>query len=184
MTQNLHNFYVFVDTEKKIVIDKIQKLPQNWCNIAGLPELSDDQLKDLKWAGHDNKGWINIHSSEIKEYSCSVENLELNKNTFKDLIFNIRKEKQTEPIQYQGAQIKSNTKTLYSLFILQSKDNVNYKCINGYHTFTQEQIKELYGIMELNLQKWFDWEMNIYSQIDECQNVSDFSKVKINKNKI
>jgi len=181
---NLNNFYVFVDTEKKLIIDKIQKLPQNWYNIAGLPGLSDDQLKDLKWAGHDNKGWINIHSSEIKEYSCSVENLELNKNTFKDLIFNIRKEKQTEPIRYQGAKIKSNIKTLYSLFILQSKENVNYKCIDGYYMFTQKQIKELYGIIESNLQKWFDWEMNIYSQIDECQNVSDFSKVKINKNKI
>jgi hypothetical protein len=177
MTQNLNNFYVLVDTEKNIIIDKIQKLPENWCNIAGLPGLSDKELKDLKWAGHDNKGWINIHSEEIKNYSNSPESLELNKNTFKDLISNIRKENQSNPIEYQGAKLKSNTNTLYSLFLLQKKDKVNYKCINDYYTFTSAQIQQLYDILESNMQKWFDWEMNVYSQIDMCQNVSDFLNV-------
>lgn len=177
MTQNLNNFYVLVDTEKKIVIDKIQKLPENWRNIACLPRLCDDELKDLKWAGNDNIGWINIHSLEIKEYSCSLENLELNKNTFKDLISNIRKENQSNPIEYQGAQIKSNTKTLYSLFLLREKDFVNFKCINGYYTFTSAQIQELYGIIESNMQKWFDWEMNAYAQIDACKSVANFLNV-------
>lgn len=177
MTQNLYKFYVLVDTEKKIVIDKIQTLSLNWCNIAGLSGLSDEELKDLKWAGHDNKGWINIHSKEIKNYSSSLENLELNKNTFKDLISNIRKENQSNVVIYQGAKLKSNTKTLYSLFYLREKDSVNFKCINGYYTFTQEQIKELYVIMESNMQKWFDWEMNIFSQIDSCKSVADFLNV-------
>jgi len=177
MTQNLNNFYVLVDTETKIIIDKIQTLPYNWKNIAGLPGLSDSEICDLTWAGHSNLGWINIHSSEIKEYSCSSENLKLNKNTFKDLISNIRKEKQTESIEYQGAKLKSNTKTLYSLFLLQTKESVNYKCIDGYYTFTKEQIKELYAIIESKLQKWFDWEMNVYAQIDTCQRISDFLNV-------
>lgn len=177
MNQNLNDFYILVDTEKKIIIDKIQKLPYNWKNIAGLPGLSDDEIRDLKWAGHSNLGWINIRSSEIKEYSCSVENLELNKNTFKDLISNIRKEKQSESIEYQGAKVKSNTKTLYSLFLLHNKKKVNYKCINGYHTFTSLQICELYDILESNMQKWFDWEMNVYSQIDACKSIFDFLNV-------
>jgi len=177
MTQNLNNFYVLVDTEKKIIIDKIQTLPYNWKNIAGLPGLSDDEIRDLTWAGHSNLGWINIHSSEIKEYSCSLENLDLNKNAFKDLISNIRKEKKSEPIEYQGAKLKSNTKTLYSLFLLHKKKEVNYKCINGYYTFTSLQICELYDILDSNMQKWFDWEMNVYSQIDTCQSISDFLNV-------
>lgn len=183
MIQNLNNFYVLVDTEKKIIIDKIQTLPYNWKNITGLPGLSDDEIRDLTWAGHSNLGWINIRASEINQYSCSVENLELHKHTLKDLISNIRKEKQSESIEYRGAKLKSNIKTLYSLFLLQTKESVNYKCINGYYTFTQKQIKELYDIMESHIQKWFDWEMNIYSQIDNCQNISDFLNIKINNNK-
>jgi hypothetical protein len=177
MNQNLNNFYILVDTEKKIVIDKIQKLPQNWKNIAGLPGLSDEELRDLKWAGHSNLGWINIHSEEIKQYSSSQENLELNKNEFKSLITQLRKEKQSETIEYQGAKLKSDTNTLYSLFLLHKKKEVNYKCINGYHTFTSSQICKLYDIIDTNMQKWFDWEMNVYSQIDVCKNISDFLNV-------
>jgi hypothetical protein len=177
MNQNLNNFYILVDTEKKIVIDKIQKLPQNWKNIAGLPGLSDEELRDLKWAGHSNLGWINIHSEEIKQYSSSQENLELNKNEFKSLITQLRKEKQSEVIEYQGAKLKSDTNTLYSLFLLHKKKEVNYKCINGYYTFTSPQICELYDIIDTNMQKWFDWEMNVYAQIDVCKNISDFLNV-------
>lgn len=46
---NLNKFYVLVDTEQKIVIDKIQRLPENWKNIAGLPGLTDEEICDLKW---------------------------------------------------------------------------------------------------------------------------------------
>jgi hypothetical protein len=177
MNQNLNNFYILVDTEKKLVIDKIQKLPENWKNIAGLPGLSDSELRDLKWAEQYNLGWINIHSEEIKQYSSSPENLELNKNEFKSLITKLRKEKQSETVEYHGAKLKSNITTLYSLFLLRSKEKVNYKCINGYYTFTSSQLHELYDILETNTQKWFDWEMNVYFQIDTCQNISDFLNV-------
>ena len=180
MNQSLNNFYILVDTEKKIVIDKIQKLPENWKNISGLPGLSDRELRDLKWAEQHNLGWINIHSEEIKQYSSSLENLELNKNEFKSLITKLRKEKQSETVEYQGAKLKSNIITLYSLFLLQSKEKVNYKCINGYRTFTTSQLRELYDIIETNMQKWFDWEMNVYYQIDTCRSISDFLYVKYN----
>jgi hypothetical protein len=173
----LNKYYVLVDTEKKIVIDKIQKLPENWKNISGLLSLSDEQLKDLKWSGNNNLGWISINSQEIKKYSSSKENLELNKNTFKYLITDIRKNKQSEYIQYQGAKIKPDIKTLYSLSLLKLKKDVNFKCLNGYYTFTSFQVSELYDIVDSNIQKWFDWEMNVYSQIDSCNSISDFFNV-------
>ena len=175
--KNLSEFYVLVDTRDKIVIDKIQKLPQSWKNISGLPGLSDEELRDLTWAGWSNLAWINIKSEELKNFTSSKENLELNKNSFKSLISEIRKKQQSNTIEYQGAKIKSNTKTLYSLFLLHKKKEVNYKCINGYHTFTSPQICELYDIIDTNMQKWFDWEMNVYSQIDECLSISDFLNV-------
>ena len=175
--QNLNNFYVLVDIENKIVIDRIQKLPENWRNIAGLPGLSDEELCNLSWAGWKNIGWINIHSEKILEYKSSQENIELNKNTFKSLITEIRKEQQSSSIQYEGMRIKPDTKTLYSLFVLQNKENINFKCMNGYCTFTSKQLKELCDIIELHVQKWFNWEMNVYCQIDLCQNISDFLNV-------
>lgn len=174
---NLNDFYVLVDTETQLIIDKIQKLPLNWKNIAGLPGLTDEQLCDLKWAEHHNLGWINIHSELIKKYKFSKENLELNKNTFKDLIKNIRKEKQETSIEYQGAKIKSDNKTLYALYVLKNKSIVNFKCLNGYYTFNSDQINEIYDIIDTHIQKLFEIEMNIYQQIDSCQSVSDFFNV-------
>lgn len=174
---NLNNFYVLVDTHKKIVIDKIQKLPENWRNISGLPGLSDEELCNLKWAGHDYLGWINIHSEKIKEYTSSPENLELNKNTFKNLITELRKEKQKNPIHYQNARIKPDTQTLYALFVLKEKSSVNFKCLNGYHTFNSNQIEELCDIINNNVQKYFNLEMDIYRQVDACECISDFFNV-------
>jgi hypothetical protein len=174
---NLNNFYVLIDTETKLVIDKIQKLPENWKNIAGLPGLTDEELCDLKWAGHHNLGWINIHSESIKKYKSSEENLILNKNTFKSLITDMRKEKQKTPIEYQGAKIKSNNKTLYSLHLLKDKTIVNFKCLNGYYTFNSTQIKEIYDMIDNNIQKFYNIEMDIYRQIDSCQSLSDFFNI-------
>jgi hypothetical protein len=177
---NLNNFYVLVDTEIKQVIDKIQKLPENWKNIAGLPGLSDEELCDLKWAGQHNLGWINIHSEKIKEYTSSQDNLNLNKNIFKLLVSELRKEKQSEPIEYNGARLKSNFQTWHSLSLLKEKDEVNYKCINGYYNFTSLQLKEICAKIETQIQNYFDIEMKIYQQIDKCQSISDFFNVNFN----
>jgi hypothetical protein len=175
---NLNNFYVLVDNERNQIIDKIQKLPQNWKNIAGLPGLTDEELCDLKWAGHHNLAWINIHSEKIKEYTSSLQNLELNKNTFKLLVSDLRKEKQSEPIDYYGAKIKCDFRTRCSLYVLKEKEKVNFKCINGYYTFTSLQISEIYDKIEAQIQTLFDQELEIYNQIDKCQSISDFFNVK------
>jgi hypothetical protein len=174
---NLNRFYVLVDTEKKEVVDKIQTLPENWKNIAGLPGLTDEELCNLKWAGHHNLAWINIHSEKIKEYTSSPENLDLNKNTFKVLVSELRKEKQSELIEYKGAKLKSNAQTWHSLSLLKERKEVNYKCINGYYSFTSLQIAEICDMMEQQIEILFDREMEIYNQIDKCHSISDFFNV-------
>lgn len=180
---NLNKFYVLVDTEQKIVIDKIQRLPENWKNIAGLPGLTDEEICDLKWAGHHNLGWINIHSEMIKEYESLPENFELNKNTFKSLITDIREEKQAEYVNYHGFALSTNFESRYNLFLLleKAKSNAelmfNYRGLFDYETFSSQQIIEMHGIIEEHIQKWFDWEKNVYDQINSCCSLSDFLKV-------
>jgi len=176
---NLNDFYVLVDIENKEIIDKFQKLPKNWKNIAGLPGLSNEKLEDLKWAGHHNLGWISLFSSKIKDFKMSTENLELNKNTLKDLITEQRKENQDIPIEYKGAKIKTDLKTRYSLFLIKNseKQKINFKCINGYFTFTHKEIVDVYNLIEDKIEKYFDDEMRIYRKIDECQSIVDLTKI-------
>ena len=101
----------------------------------------------------------------------------MNKNEFKRLVSEIRKDKQLKHVFYQNAVINPSVKTLYSLFLLQEKNSVNYKCIDGYHTFSKDQLKEIYTIVQEQLQTWFDWEMKVFLQINKCKNISDFFNV-------
>jgi len=178
---NLDKLYVLVDTRQKIVIDKIQKLPENWKNIAGLPGLTDEQISDLKWAGYEDYGWIRLNSPSLNDYHSSSENLELNKNTFKKLVSNFKKEKILDGIEYQGIKFTADEKTRYSLFIkkLSNLDTVNYKSFNKYYTLTKEQIIEICDMIEERIQDCFDWEMKIYQQIESCKKITDFLNIKL-----
>lgn len=178
---NLNDFYILVDTENKETIDKFQTLPKNWKNISGLPGLSDEKLEDLKWAGHHNLGWISLKSPKIKEFKMSQENLELNKNTLKDLISQKRKEEQNKPIEYKGFKIKTDIKTRCSLFLKKNSDEqkINFKCINGYFTFTSKDISIVYNLIESRIQKYFDEEMKIYQKIDNCNSIRDLMEINI-----
>ena len=174
---NLNDFYVLVDTETNQVIDKIQELPENWKNICGLKGLSEQELKNLKWAGHHNIGWINIKSEDIKNFQCSQDNLTLNKNELKYLISKIRKEKQLEPIKYKSSIIKSDIKTRFYLELLKNKEEVNFKCLNGYFSFSSFDIIQICDMIDTQIQKYFNMEKEIYEQIDNCTSISNFFNI-------
>lgn len=176
---NLNDFYVLVDIENNITIDKIQTLPLNWVNISGLSNYDEEKLSDLTWAGHKNLGWINIKSTSIKKFSSSSENLNLNKNEFKRLISERRKEKQSNTILYKEAKINPNIETRYSLlnFKLSDKTHINFKCINGYYNFSKFEVNEICDIIDEQIQRYFDIEKDIYEQIDKCTSIQDFFDV-------
>jgi hypothetical protein len=142
----LNDYFVLVDNEQKIIIDKIQKIPDYWNNIAHPGNFSDEELRDLTWSGNLNIGWVRINSEYIKEYSSSKENLELNKNQLKYIFSKTIQEKQNLPIEYNGIKIIPDEKTRYSFWIkkIQSVDKFNYKINNKYHTFNKRTDRSLY----------------------------------------
>lgn len=175
--------YVLVDLNEKLILGKIEKLPENWRNIAGLYNLSEEKLSDLGWSGNEGCGWIEINSPKIKDYECSSENLRLQKRTFKELVSKIRKEKEGKFISYKGVRINPNEKTRYSLFVKRvlAKENpertFSFKFLDGYTTLNSSQIIELCDIMEEHIQKCFDREREIYEKIEACEKISDFFEV-------
>jgi hypothetical protein len=177
----MNDYYVLVDNHQKIIIDKIQKLPDYWKNISNLNNLNDEELKDLTWSGNDRLGWVRINSEYIKEYSSSKENFELNKNQLKDIVSNITQEKQNSPIEYKGINIIPDEKTRYSFWIkrIQSADTFNYKINNQYYTFNKIEIVEICDRIEQYIQDCVDLEMEIYQQIDSCKHLYDFKTLNI-----
>ena len=177
---NLNELYVLVDNEKNIIIDKVQELPEDWNNISGLKSIPKYKLKNLDWSGNKNLGLINIKSNYIKKYSLSKETLELNKNQLKSLISKARKEKQSEHIRYNQAEIKTDLKTRQSLLLLINSDienDINFKCLNGYFSFDQEQLEDILDKINSHIQKYFDIEKNIFDQIDKCDTIQDFVNI-------
>lgn len=177
----LNEYYVLVDNHLKQVIDKIQKLPEYWKNISHLKNFSDEELKDLTWAGQPNIGWVSIKSEYIKEYRTSPENLELNKNQLKDIISKIVEEKIFSPIVFNQIKITPDDKTRYSFWIkrIQKVEKFNCKINNQYYTFNSEQISDICDRIEQHIQEQIDFEMKIYEQIESCKNLQDFLNINL-----
>lgn len=82
----------------------------------------------------------------IKEYESLPENFELNKNTFKSLITDIREEKQAEYVNYHGFALSTNFESRYNLFLLleKAKSNAelmfNYRGLFDYETFSSNKL--------------------------------------------
>ena len=177
--------YVLVDTEKKLIIDKIQELPEYWKNISGLPGLSDEELEDLSWAGHFNLGWININSAKIDEYELTLESLNMNKTQIRQLVSDGIKEQKFNGIVFKNIRVRCDDELRYDLWIkkMQAKENLdqtfNCKISDQYYTFTSNQIIELCNKVEEHFQKCSDKEMNLFNKIDSCKKISNLLKIKL-----
>jgi len=178
---NLSDFFVIVDNEKKIITTQIQKLPINWQNISGMSGLSEKELSDLEWAGHKNIGWISIISEEINNYVSDFSNMSLNRTSLKNFVTEERKKLEDEPIEYETdfaiVKIKPNIKNLHTLSLIKHRDTVNYKCGHYFDVLEKKHMEDLCVIIEDKIQQFFDWECNIFMQIDACIGVSDFKKI-------
>jgi hypothetical protein len=180
---NINDFYVLVDRTQKITIGKIEKLPEYWNNISGLSNFTDEQLSDLSWTGNDGLGFIKITSEDLKKYSSSKENLNLNKLQLKYLVSNLKSDKKNEFVTFNDVKIPVDDNTRYSILVkkIQAlKDEsltFNFKCFGSYFTFTSLQIIELSDIIEEYIQSLYDKEMEIFDEIDSCETICDFLNI-------
>ena len=179
----MKNFYVLVDPENKVILDRVQELPECWKNISGLPGLSDEEIRDLKWAGWDNLGWINIRSPEISDYESSPENLEMNKLNFKFLVSEKVNQKKESLISYNEISISTDSETRLELLVLKerAKENLEKTFILKirfcYYEFSAEDIINISNLIEDHNESCNLWEKEVYSQIESCQSIADFPKV-------
>lgn len=175
--------YVLVDTKQKLVIDRIQQLPECWRNISGLPGYSDEELCELTWAGWDSLGWINVRTGNLNNFVSTPENFEMNKNQLKQCISEKRKEKEIKFFDYKGIQVEPSQELKNNLFLLSRQAEKNtaklysIKFANKYHNLLGREILELCDIIIENTIKWNNWESTIYNQIDSCQTLSELSNI-------
>jgi hypothetical protein len=182
-----NDYYVLVDYNLKQFIDHIKKLPENWRNISGLPNYSDEKLKELTWAGHSNQGWINISSPEILNFNYTNEWLEINKNNIKASVSEDRKEAQSEVLCYNDHYIISDEATRLNLAIKKvfsehQDKQIYWKFIDGYQSISPKDVDNLFIFLETYVQKCFDEEARLFSEIDNITNLSQLLSLKLTPN--
>lgn len=173
----LNDHYILVDKEENRIIGRIEKRPEDWQNIMGLSNYSDEEIYDLKWAGHDSVGFIKFTSTNLINYKCPPDTLLLNKTKSKEIVSEKLKELKYKSINYKNSIIKSDKESFNTLFSIKDREYVNYKCSNGYFKFISSELNEIFDIMNSQIQKYFDYEMEIHNSIDECNSLIEISNL-------
>jgi len=176
-----NDYYVLVDYNLNQIIDHIKPLPENWSNISGLPNYSDQKLEDLTWAGHPGLGWIKISSTKISKLKYSPEWLEINKNNLKESISNKKVESQSEILNYKGNYIIADEKTKINLIVkkLLSNKSFYWKFINSHQLLSVEEVNTLLSLLDNYTQECYNEEARLYSIIDTITNIDDLISIKL-----
>ena len=82
----MSDFYFYCDISKYEILEEAKPLEENWNTICGLKFLSDDELKDLSWAGYDGFGFLRIDNPTIQKYAYSDALLNIIKSNLKDQV--------------------------------------------------------------------------------------------------
>jgi hypothetical protein len=173
----LNDHYILVDKKENKIIGRIEKRPENWQNIMGLSNYSDEEIYDLKWAGHENIGFIKFTPINLINYDCPSDTFMLNQTKSKEIVSEKLKELKYKSINYKNSTIKSDKDSFNTLFSIKDKEYVSYKCENGHFKFTSTELNEIFDIMSSQIQKYFDYEMEIHNSINECTSLLEISKL-------
>lgn len=179
-----NDYYVLVDYNLNQIIDHIKQLPENWINISGLPNYSDQKLEDLSWAGHPNLGWIKTSSQKLANFTYTSEWLEINKNNLKQSISQKRYDVQNEALNYKGNYIIANEKNKTNLLIKKSLSNESFywKFINSYRLLSVKEVDTLLKLLDNYTQQCYNEEARLYSVIDNIANINDLIFTELSPN--
>lgn len=176
------NFYVLVDKNTNKVLNHPAKLPENWQNIHGMPSLSDDELSDLGWAGHENFGWIKFDSDFPFTFEFGEYWLEFAKNSVKNEYADQRWEAENKGILYKSILINTDDRTKTAILLksqivaLSPEKTFSWKYNNSTIEFTSTDIITIANALNDYTQKCFDLEASLISQIDAAVSPSDLTQ--------
>lgn len=178
-------FYVLVDLNEKLIKTPIQKLPENWSNINGLNGYSDDELKDLVWAGHSSTGWIPYDSPILEEYSFEKEFIKMSKINITSEISNERKKREQNVLSFKNQRIKLDLESKFLLMFIRSNLNENNSnCISW--AFLDDVIdlpkKDFLNLCDFAifyLQNCLKVEINLKKEISNAVSLLDLQKINL-----
>jgi hypothetical protein len=176
-------YYVQVDVESKEVLTQLQCLPENWGTISSMSALSEKELEDLTWAGVKGKGWVCLTSDYIVKYTASQENIKSQRTFIKRKISEGCIKRQKGGFQYQEYRVEATPENRLSYFMEASKAQSSpdytqfFRFDEEFVELNSLEIRQLYDVLDLFMDKNLLWEKNLYSQLNSCKNLSEIAKL-------
>lgn len=180
---SLNKFYVTVDPKARIVTGQLQCLPETYENVSSLSTLDENQLEDLGWAGLDQKGWVCFTSDLLTRYVADSENLSSNKTFLKKMVSEETEKRLKGGFAYQDFRIEATQNFRMHLFleVQKSLGSVGYRQFFRFDDKTVEldsvEIRNLYEIFELFLNKNAQWEHELFVSMDKCKTLTEMAKL-------
>lgn len=188
----MNNLYFEINPKKNYITSQPKQLEHNWRNISGIVYYSQEELKDLSWAGYDDFGFIKI----CKENAELISNFKSTFNVLESLKTLCRKEVSTKRYECEVGIIQLNEKYLLQLTeecklsivmkylecLAEDDLTFDWKFINGHFTFTANKFKVFYKKIQEYTQKLFDMENSILHSIENTNTVIDLFNIELNIN--
>ena len=176
------NYYIRVDTNKKLFLGNFELLPKDWSNICGLNNLSDEQLRDLSWSEHKNTGWINFKSEEIQKYRSTKDNFLRIKSELKKEVYNFFGQLLITKIKYRNYFVlidEETRKVLYSKFLktlISESVTMKIKCSDKVRTFDFYGVREIFEHLDKIEGDNYNKRVRYYEMIDNCNSVYELTQ--------
>lgn len=179
------NFYVLIDKSSEYVLNHPAELPENWNNIHGLPSLSDEELADLGWAGHENLGWVKFDSELPGHYNFAHDWASFAKQSIKNSYARLRWEAETKGIVYKSVEIGTDDRTKTTILLKKelmaktSKETFSWKYNGSIVEFDVKDIISISNAINDYIQECFEVEASLIKELDAAVNPLDLTKFNL-----
>ncbi len=182
------DLYFYCDIKGKEILEEAKPLDENWNNICGLKFLSDDELKDLSWAGYDGVGFLKVNNSTIQQYAYSDRLLGIIKSNLKEKLETKKKQQELLGIIVNNSfniSLSSESKTNLIFKYLYCKDNCNQDNIqldtnSGIISISVEKFIKLFNFIQIYLDKLQEVKINVNKDIDDMLTIFQLTKFDVN----
>lgn len=186
---NNTELYFYCDIKKKEILDEAKPLDENWQTICGLKFLSEDELKDLSWAGYVGVGFLKLTNPTINQYAYSDKLLNNVRINLKNQLNDIKINKEFCGIIVNNSfniSLSTESKTDFIFKYLYYKDRVKedvdiqLNTNSGIIYIPNQKFLKIFDFMQQYLNELELVKVNIDKKIDDMLTIMQLSKFDLN----
>lgn len=181
------DLYFYCDIARKEILEEAKPLDENWNTIGGLRFLSDEELKDLSWAGYDGVGFLKLHDPSITQYAYSDRLLGSIKSNLKQQVENRKNQRELFGIIVNNSfnislSLESKTNLIFKYLYCkeQSEGDIQLDTNSGIITLSVEKFIKIFNFIQVYLDKMQEVKINTNKNIDDMLTIFQLSNFDLN----